>query len=479
MSFIVDSEIVVDGLNRFREESVNKKKPVTNLTPLENIVENLEMKSFIKNGGLTGKKLFEFMSKYLSFSTRLHHPAYLGHQCAAIHYSGALASLIDAFTNNVTSIYEMGPAAVSLEFFTINWMLEKVGWNPAPISIGTFGSTKKFGGGVFVNGGSLGNLTALLAARNKVAPETWQKGNLADLALLISSESHYSVEKSAGIMGIGKNSIYYLETDYKGAVIPEKISTSLNSLLDDGKKPIALIANACSTPVGVYDPLNEIADFCIENNIWFHVDGAHGASALLSDKYKERLKGIEKADSLVWDAHKLLQTPSLCAALLVKEHDNLEKAMDHNASYLFHEKEQQGIDFIQRTIECTKSGVGIKLFFVLASIGEKGLRNYIDEQYNLAAEAYNFIKEQKDFECPVLPQSNILCFRINGTDSTQLKIRNKLVNEGSFYLTSTEFKGKRFLRMVFMSPNTIIQDIHKLINRIREINTEIVNNPDE
>jgi len=474
MSFAADAKIVIDSLIEFHEESVNQSGKVTNPVPMGYLIEELKLTSFITEGGLTNKNLTDFMKKYLSFSTRLYHPAFLGHQCAATHYSAALGALVDAYTNNVTAIYEMGPAAVSLEFFTINWMLEKVGWNPAPVNLNADNNKNNFGGGIFVNGGSLGNLTALLVARNKVAPEIWLQGNPSDLALLVSSECHYSVVKSAGIMGIGKNSIYHLETDLKGAIIPEKLSATLTKVLNNEKNPLALVANACSTPVGIYDPLDEIADFCKENKIWFHVDGAHGASALLSDKYKERMKGIEKADSLVWDAHKLLQTPSLCAALLVKEHDYLDKAMDHNASYLFHEREQQGIDFIQRTIECTKSGLGIKLFFVLASIGEKGLQEFIDRQYDLAIQSYNFIKEQEDFECPVYPQSNILCFRINGTDETQLKIRNKLVNEGSFYLTSTEFRGKRFLRMVFMSPNTKIQDLHKLIDKIREIYTEII-----
>lgn len=473
MSFASDAKIVIDSLIDFYDESFNQSKKVTNLIPMEDLIEDLSLGSFLTEGGLTNEKLSEFMTKYLSHSTRLHHPSFIGHQCAVSHYSAALGSLIDAFTNNVTSIYEMGPSAVSIEFFTINWMLEKVGWIPAPANLNSNNGLKNFGGGVFVNGGSFGNLTALLVARNKIAPEVWATGNPSDLALLVSSESHYSVVKSAGILGIGKNSIYQLETDSNGKILPEKIPATLNRLLNDGKRPIALVANACSTSVGIYDPLDEIAEFCKENKIWFHIDGAHGASALLSDKYKKCLKGIEKADSLVWDAHKLLQTPSLCAAFLVKEHYNLDTAMDHDASYLFHEREQQGIDFIQRTIECTKSGLGVKLFFVLASIGEKGLQEFIDKQYDLAIQSYNFIKEQKDFECPVFPRSNILCFRIKGTDNTQLKIRNQMVNEGSFYLTSTEFKGKRFLRMVFISPNTKIQDIHELIEQVREINFEI------
>lgn len=471
--FTKDSEIVINSLRKFYEESVGQSKRVTTLPPIGTIIENLELKSFIKKGGLTGEKLSDFLELYLSYSTRLHHPAYLGHQCAATHYSGALASLIDGFTNNVTAVFEMGPAAVSIEYFTINWMLEKIGWKSSPNNLNAKDVDDDFGGGIFVNGGSLANLTALIVARNKVAPDVWEKGNPGNLALLTTSENHYSIEKSAGIIGLGRNSIYHLETDKEGSIIPDKIANSYNRLRNNGKKAVALVANACSTSVGIYDPLDEIGDFCKGHDIWFHVDGAHGASALLSDKYKGLLKGIEKADSLVWDAHKLLQTPSLCAALLVREHEYLDKAFQHDASYLFHEKEQQGIDFIQRTVECTKSGLGIKLFFVLAAIGEEGLKEYIDQRYDLATQAYNYIKDQKDFECPVLPQSNILCFRIDGTDDKQLKIRNKLANEGSYYLTSTEFKGKRFLRMVFMSPNTRIQDIHGLVDRVRQINEEI------
>ncbi|MGD8306899.1 MAG: pyridoxal-dependent decarboxylase [Ignavibacteria bacterium] len=474
MKFESDARIVINSLKKFRNDSSKRKKKVTSIEPMDKIIKNLKLESYIKEGGLTGSVLEEFIDIYLSYSTRIHHPTYFGHQCAATHYSGALASLVDGFTNNVNSVYEMGPASVSIEFFTINWMLEKVGWRPSPTNLDTEYDHNEFSGGVFINGGSLANLTALLVARSKVVPDVWQKGIPSDLAVLVSEESHYSVIKSAGIIGIGKNLTYKLDTDVTGAIIPDKISTVIDKLYNDGKRPLALVANACSTPVGIYDPLEEIAEICKSNQIWFHIDGAHGASALLSDKYRGFLKGIEKADSLIWDAHKLLQTPSLCAALLVKNGDYLDRAMDHNASYLFHEKEQQGIDFIQRSIECTRSGLGMKFFFVLASIGESGLQKVVDQLYDLTLESYYYLKNQRDFECPVIPQSNILCFRIDGSDDKQLKIRNKLTNEGSFYLTSTEFKGKRFLRLVLMSPNTKIQDIHKLIDRIREIYTEII-----
>jgi len=473
MPFESDIQIVTKSLTEFKNDSLSGEKQVINQKKLQNIISDLDLENYAVNGGLTGKSLELFLNKYLSYSTRLHHPAYLGHQCAAPHYASALGALVNGFINNVPSVYEMGPASSSIEYFIINWMLEKIGWKKAPVDINSDYHDLDFGGGVLVDGGSVANLTALTIARSKVAPEVWEKGSPSNLAILLPRVSHYSLEKAAGILGIGKESIYLLEIDRKGAIIPGKLPEVYNRLIDDGKIPIALAANACSTAVGIYDPLEEIADFCIENKVWFHVDGAHGASALISEKHKGLLKGIEKADSLIWDAHKLLQTPSLCAALLVRDHKYLDKCFPQEASYLFHEKVQPGFDFIHRTIETTRAGLAEKLFFVLAAIGEKGLAKFINNQYQLAQDVYNYINNLNDFECPVRPESNILCFKIHGDDKTQMEIRNRLIIEGSYYFTTAKFNNERFLRLVFMSPNTTLQHIKKLISRIREINSSI------
>ena len=132
----------------------------------------------------------------------MHHPAYLGHQVAVPHYAGALAALIDGFTNNPMAIYEMGPGAASIEYYIVNWLLEKAGWKPAPLDMQD-AREQDFGGGVLTHGGSLANLTALVAARSRIAPDVWQDGNPGDLALLAPAESHYSIARAAGILGIG------------------------------------------------------------------------------------------------------------------------------------------------------------------------------------------------------------------------------------------------------------------------------------
>lgn len=164
-----------------------------------------------------------------------------------------------------------------------------------------------------------------------------------------------------------------------------------------------------------------------------------------------------------------MRTPSLCTAVLVKDVRNIDQAFQQKASYIFHEKDQPGFDFIHRTVECTKAGLGLKWFFVLAALGEQGMAQHVDDQYDRARQAYDYIEAQPEFTCAAAPQSNILCFRINGSDALQLEIRDKLITQGEFYLSTTEFSGRRYLRMVFNHPDTRLDDIKLLIRKIREI----------
>ena len=468
MSFLSDAETVIMALENYYQESISRKEPVINQAPMETLIRNLGLKDLIKEGQLSGEHLEQFLARYLKYTTRLLHPAYLAHQVGTAHYAGALASLIDGFTNNPMAIYEMGPGAAGIEWFIISWLLEKVGWRPQPLRMPDH-PERVYGGGVLTHGGSLANLTALLAARSKTVPRAWQEGNPADLVLLAPAESHYSISRAAGIMGLGRDAVYPMPVDAKGVAIPGKLPELYQRLKNEGKNVLAVVANACSTAVGLYDPIRDIGEFCNAHELWFHVDGAHGASALLSQKHKERLDGVELADSLIWDAHKLMRTPSLCTAVLVKDYRTIDRAFQQEASYLFHEKEQPGFDFIHRTVECTKAGLGLKWFFVLAAMGERGLEKHVDTLFELAGRAYAYIDSQPEFECAAAPQSNILCFRVRGSDQLQLEVRNQLIAQGTFYLSTTEFAGRRYLRAVINHPHTSLQDIKKLVQHIRDL----------
>ena len=213
------------------------------------------------------------------------------------------------------------------------------------------------------------------------------------------------------------------------------------------------MASACATGTGLYDDLRAIGAFCRERELWFHVDGAHGASALLSDRHRGLLDGIDQADSMVWDAHKMLRTSSLCAAVLVRRARDLPGAFRQDASYLFYEDSGE-LDIIDRAVECTKAPLGVKLFLNLAWRGERGLGDYVADQYDKALRFWELIGERPGFECPYRPESNILCFRFGRDSDLQVAIRERLIASGEFHLSSVELGGERYLRIVVMNPAT-------------------------
>ncbi len=468
MTFLNDGKNLISTLDQYHTGSIHKELPVIKQLSIRELHEDLNLAGHLKTGNLTGNLLDDFVHTYLENTTKLHHPGYLAHQVGVPHPTGALGSLIDGFTNNAMAIYEMGPAAAAIEFFMINYLLEKTGWIPMPTQVEKR-LTFPHGAGVLTHGGSLANMTALLTARNHLDKTVRENGNPSDLVVLAPESSHYSISKTAGIIGIGEDNVIKLPTDKNGRVLVSKLDHAVETAKKANKRIVALVANACSTGTGLYDPIDDIADFCRENKIWFHVDGAHGASALFSRTHKNLLKGLKKADSFIIDAHKMLRTPTVCASLLVKDAATLDHTFEHTASYLFHEKKQPGFDFIGQVIECTKAGLGLKFFMTLAALGEKKMENYIDTCFDLTKQAYHYIGRQPDFSTPCDPESNILCFRIDASDEDQILIRDHLIEAGQFYLSSTELDGTRYLRIVIISPATSLDDIKTLIHEIREI----------
>jgi len=344
MTLRTECTLALEALEPFLQQGRSGQGPVLRQKPMAQVAEELDVEGWIASGGLTGERLRPFLARYLESATHLDHPAYLGHQVAVPHPMAVVAALIDATLNNPMAIYEMGPSAATVEHALLNWMLAKVGWQPMPLPSAA-ASGGHHGGGVLTHGGSLANLTALAAARSQVAPNAWAEGvPPGTLVLIAPAGCHYSISRAAGILGLGHKAVINAPTDANGRVIPSALATQIHQIRQSGAKVMAVVANAGSTAAGLYDPLREIAELCRSLGVWLHVDGAHGASALVSPRYRSLLDGIDGADSLVWDAHKMLHTPGLCVAVLVRDHRTLDGTFQKEASYLFHDKDQPGFD---------------------------------------------------------------------------------------------------------------------------------------
>ena len=264
-----------------------------------------------------------------------------------------------------------------------------------------------------------------------------------------------------------------LETDELERIRPERIDDALERTRAAGRRPIALVAAACATSTGLHDDLAAIGELCRERGVWLHVDAAHGASALISERHAGLLAGIEHADSVVWDAHKMLRTSSLCAAVLVRRDRDLDDAFHQDASYLFYDTEREGVDAIARAVECTKGALGVKLFLNLAWRGERGLGDYVALTYDRTRGFADQIAARPGFEVPYEPESNILCFRRGRDGDRQVAIRERLIAEGDFHLSSAVVSGERYLRIVVTAPATDEAAIERMLDAIERADRDL------
>ncbi|MDI9337365.1 MAG: aminotransferase class V-fold PLP-dependent enzyme [Alphaproteobacteria bacterium] len=463
--------IVLNKLVAFLNESyLGKDKVIIQQHP-HLTAEQLGLDNFIKNGGLNCNTIENFLETFLKNSLHIHHPQYFGHQNSKPILMDGVADLITGTINNPGSIYEMSPASLVVERVVINWLLSKLNWFHKK-DYTDFSFDTKQGAGVITHGGSIANLKALLIARSVVQPEAWQKGN-HNLVVLMSESAHYSMNRAVSILGLGQDAIVKIPVDAQNKIMPSKIPGLIEQCHQSGKTILCIVANACSTAIGSFDPLEDISTICKKYKIWFHVDAAHGGCVLNSEKHIHLVKGIEHADSVIWDMHKMMQTTALCTAVLVKNYQHLKNVFQQKGSYLFFENEHDlGFDTISYSLECTKASTALRFFFSLAYQGEKGLENYVDTVFEKAQIFYKFIKNKPDFEAPVNPESNIIIFRFTqgeDTNAWQLKLRNIVLKQGMFHITSTEYQNIRYLRLSIMNPNTDLIHIENLLSEIRAV----------
>ncbi|MBM3985512.1 MAG: diaminobutyrate decarboxylase [Planctomycetes bacterium] len=436
--------------------------PVLRQRPLSDVSEGLDLQRWIREGGMDAAALGRWLSAYLADTTRLHHPHYLGHQVAVPLFPTVLADMVHGTLNNGMAVYEMGAPAVAVELAVLDWMLAKVGWR------GDAAGGRA--GGVLTHGGSLANLTALLAARAAVAPQSWEEGVPPDLCVLAPRSAHYSIARAVAILGLGSRALLPVETDPCGRMSGASLEEAFRHAATLGRRVMAVVAGAGSTAAGAYDPLEEVADTCARHRAWLHVDGAHGASALLSPALRGRLAGVERADSLVWDAHKLLGTSALCAAVLVRDVGQLLSAFRQQASYLVAEPHAQAPDLLGRTIECTKASLGLKLFLNLAVLGEDGLRRHVEALHERAREFHALAHARPALQTLAPPESNIVLFRHAASDDAlQARLRAELVRRGDFYVTQADLDGRRWLRLVVMNPLTDAAAVERLFDQVEEL----------
>lgn len=409
------------------------------------------------------QNLPSFVDDLLNHSIHLHNPKYMGHQVSVPTPLSALMNLVSGLLNNGMAVYEMGQAATAIERVVVELFCQTVGYD-------------ENANGVMTSGGTLANLTALLAARQAMPDEdVWQNGSQQKLAVLVSDQAHYSIDRAARVMGLGNDGVVLVPTKKDFSMDVKALKKSYHETIDAGFKVIAVVGSACSTATGIYDDLVAIGSFCQLHKLWFHVDGAHGGAAVFSAQYKPLLKGLERADSVIIDTHKMMMTPALSTVVVFKDKNKGNQTFHQKAQYLFEDNsiEEQWYNGGLRTFECTKFMMCLKFYVLWKTFGIEAFEENIDCLYGLGITFAEMIKQNKEYELALEPQTNIVCFRYlkKGFDEQQLNdlnktIRQKLLQNSEFYIVQTVLNGKTFLRVTLMNPFTTREHLEKLLSII-------------
>ena len=416
-------------------------------------------------------------TQMLARGHNLHDPRYIGHQVPA---SVPLAGLFDAIgsvTNQVMAVYEMGPWATAVERSLVDRIGQAIGFEAGKFA------------GLVTHGGTLGNMTGLLTARNVALGDAWETGlNASNVApvLVVQGDSHYSISRTAGMIGIGTQNVVRVGLDERRRMDPTQLDETLTRLRNQGTPIVAVCACACATPIGAFDPLPEIADVCQRHEVWLHVDAAHGGAACLSDKYQHLIAGLEQADSVVADAHKMMFVPALCAFVFYKNRDHRFEAFRQDAPYLF-DPSSPGLaeyDSGMLTPECTKRAATYGLWGVWSLFGQQLFSDMVDQTFDLGRVFYEKLVESPNFEPLHEPQCNIVAFQYVPDELTDaspedlnrflLKLRHDLIRSGEFYIVQANIDGRQALRVTIINPLTTADHLDELMDAIRRTGQQVL-----
>lgn len=392
-------------------------------------------------------------------SNWLYHPRYMGHQVSAPLPAAVWADVVVSAMNQSLAVQEMSPVLTVVERQLIRWLSQAAGFER--------------GAGTFTSGGTEATFTALLAARAAALPGAWENGLQGELPVVLCGEhAHYAVTRAVAELGLGlKRAVLVRSANHRMDV--EYLRTELNRLRQEAVPVMAVVATAGSTATGSFDDLNAIADACEEHGVWLHVDGAHGATALLSQEHKGRLAGIERARSLAWDPHKMMLLPLSAGVLLVRDAADLDRAFQQHAPYLFHERERSW-DQGGRSFQCSRRADALKLWVAVQRYGAESFGLLYDHFADLARYLHGRLEVHPDFEPLHSPECNILCFRyVKGPtaalDEKNLTLRTEYNTRGTGWITTTVLAGVRALRVTLINPRIRHEHLDAMIAELSEI----------
>jgi len=408
-------------------------------------------------------KVPAWMRQLAAAGMRVNHPAYMAQQIPAPIPLAALVESAVSTLNQSLAVWDMSPAGTLVDRAVMDRFKGLLGFS-------------KDAEGSLTPGGSFANLTALLAARAALDSKAWRAGG-ARIAILAGAHTHYSIARAAGILGLGADCVFPIAATPDFRTDPDAVPAAARLARRAGYRKFILVATSGSTPTGGFDDLAAFADQARKLGAWLHVDAAHGGGMAFSPRYKRLLRGLERADSVAFDPHKMMFMPLSAGAVLVRRGEHLRQAFEQHAPYLFSPPEVAATrpvgDGGTFTIACSQRFESLKIWLVWNAYGPRLFADLVESVCATTQAAYELCQASRLLEPVHRPQSNIFCFRLRqppvagkAADALHWRIKEAVNISGKAYISSTVLEGRRGLRLVVMNPRTTAVHMGRVLRAV-------------
>lgn len=450
---------------------------IVDVADLEEVADMRAMAIPTAQGQPTGRTI-EKMLRVMSHRVAMEHPKFFGFIPSPVHETSILGHIITAMFNVHAGSWFQSSGPSAIEDALLKWLAQQAGFPP----VGA--------GGAFVSGGSMANLTAIVAARDaKLSFDQRSKG-----VIYVSEQTHSSVQKGLNVAGFHASQTRAVECDHLYRLKAASLRKAIAIDREAGLVPFLVVATCGLTNTGGVDPLEAVADVSEDEGLWLHVDGAYGASVLLSSQHRRLAHGVARAHSLSWDAHKWLFQTYGCGVILLRDQRHLIQSFATNASYIQDAEEATltDVNFWNRGIELTRPVRAMKLWFTLQCLGLDKVGEFIDHGIRLAELVEQEVRKLKNWRVVTPAQLAIVNFsyvaRSKGVggesveDSFMSEKVNTEVSKRAIYrniaaVLTTRLHGKLNLRMCTISPllepGQLLDVVHSLDSLATEVLTEI------
>lgn len=417
----------------------------------------------------TAAALREVDELFVRNAVWFHHPDYAAHLNCPVALPAVAAEAVVAAVNASLDTYDQSTAGTLMERRLVAWTAARIGFAE--------------GDGIFTSGGTQSNLQALLIARDHaLAGRGVLTGEPAGdaaaptldrLVVLATASSHFSVQKSARLLGLGEDAVIGVATDELGRMSPDVLAATLDAARAAGRVPMCVVATAGTTDRGCIDPLGPIADACDAAGVWLHVDAAYGCGLLVSPTRRHLLDGIERARSVTVDYHKSFFQPVSSSALVVRHGADLAPVAWY-ADYLNPEGSGEP-NQVDKSLQTTRRFDALKLWVTLRALGADRLGEMFDAVVDLAAAAHDLVEHDPDLRLVGRSQLSTVLFRYQPpgvpdarADALVPLVRRALFDSGRTIVAKTVVDGRACLKLTLLNPDSTVEDVRRVLGAVRD-----------